>query len=174
MEATHFVTIKICVFRRAVQLKGDGSLTLRYSISVAWKGIWKTLNCMGDAHTTLISLAKQPQHMLSRHMYSKNPCSASTVVGCKMNHYRWIGSVSLNQMANGPKSKFERCYRFDHLQTKCLYIRFCGLALDLRICEDEGDAFTLHSCADAQGFQVFEKRIVVVGLCNGDPRAPAA
>lgn len=49
-----------------------------------------------------------------------------------------------------------------------------GLTLDLRIREDEGDAFTFHSRADAQGFQVFEKRIVVVGLCNGDPRAPAA
>ena len=44
------------------------------------------------------------------------------------------------------------------------------LALDLGIGEDEGHALALDARADAQGLQVLEERVVVVGLRNGDPQ----
>lgn len=45
-----------------------------------------------------------------------------------------------------------------------------SLALDLGIGEDEGHTLTLDARADAERFQIFEERIVVVGLGDGDPQ----
>ena len=44
------------------------------------------------------------------------------------------------------------------------------LALDLGIGKDEGHALALDARADAEGFQIFEESVVVVGLRNGDPK----